>query len=144
MPDDVEVVEGYVGKPDSLAGVFNGIDTVYLAPVPAAARKVAILARDAGVRRFVTLTGGPGTDWYGIEADVEASGLEYTHLEPGEFMTNATIWQSRSARRARSAARIRPRRMPRSRSKTSPRLRRRHCSANPIPAERMNSRAHSG
>lgn len=92
LPGEVEVVEGYVGKPDSLSGVFDGIDTVYLAPVPAAAREVAILARDAGVRRFVTLTGGPGTDWYGIEADVEASGLECTHLEPGEFMTNATIW----------------------------------------------------
>jgi uncharacterized protein YbjT (DUF2867 family) len=92
LPGGVEVVEGYVGKPDSLSGVFEGIDTVYLAPVPQAAREVAVLARDAGVRRLVTLTGGPGTDWHGIEADVEASGLECTHLEPGEFMINATIW----------------------------------------------------
>ncbi|MEU5843034.1 NAD(P)H-binding protein [Rhodococcus sp. NPDC047139] len=92
LPEGVEVAKGYVGRPESLDGVFDGIDTVYLAPVPAVAREVAVLARDAGVRRLVTLTGGPGTEWYGIEADVEASGLECTHLEPGEFMSNATIW----------------------------------------------------
>jgi len=92
LPEGVEVVKGYVGRPQSLDAVFDGIDTVYLAPVPAVAREVAVLARDAGVQRFVTLTGGPGTEWHGIEADVEASGLPCTHLEPGEFMANATIF----------------------------------------------------
>ncbi|MBS9373087.1 NAD(P)H azoreductase [Rhodococcus sp. B50] len=92
LPQGVDVAKGYVGRPESLDGVFDGIDTVYLAPVPAVAREVAVLARDAGVSRFVTLTGGPGTEWHGIEADVEASGLDCTHLEPGEFMANATIF----------------------------------------------------
>jgi uncharacterized protein YbjT (DUF2867 family) len=92
LPDDVELVEGYVGRPDSLGGVFAGVELVYLAPVPGVAGQIAALAREAGVQRLVTLTGGPDTDWYGIEADVEASGLPCTHLEPGEFMLNATIF----------------------------------------------------
>jgi len=101
LPDGVEVVRGYVGKPETLGGVFDGVDVVYLAPVPAVAREVAALARDAGVRRIVTLTGGPGTEWHGIEGDVEASGLACTHLEPGEFMTNATVWSDQIRRSGR-------------------------------------------
>ena len=92
LPDGVEVAKGFVGRPESLDGVFDGVDVLYLAPVPAVAGAVAQLARDAGVRRIVTLTGGEGSDWHRIEPDVERSGLACTHLEPGEFMSNALIW----------------------------------------------------
>jgi uncharacterized protein YbjT (DUF2867 family) len=50
------------------------------------------MAADAGVRRIVDLAGPKGAHWQAVEDAVEATGLPFTHLEPGEFMANATLW----------------------------------------------------
>ncbi|TCO59388.1 NAD(P)H-binding protein [Actinocrispum wychmicini] len=103
LPDGVEVVAGDLAEPSTLHGVFDGVDRVfYLAdrahPERAAdlAGDVVDLARKAGVRRIVHLSGlavtvrRPGSYemLLDIERVIEASGLEWTHLRPGEFAIN--------------------------------------------------------
>lgn len=103
FPNSVEVVKGYVGKPETVKPALTGVDRVYLAPVPKAARAVVNLAVQAGVTRIVDLSssgveaesqGGPDTWWfYAVEQAVEsAPNMEWTHLRPGEFMLNALSW----------------------------------------------------
>jgi uncharacterized protein YbjT (DUF2867 family) len=92
LPDGVEVVRGWIGRPETVRAALDGVETLYLAPHPPTAGEVAALAAAAGVRRIVTLTGVEGSAWFGIEAAVDASGVATTHLEPGEFMANALDW----------------------------------------------------
>lgn len=56
--------------------------------VPNAGALLEAAAR-AGVRRVTTLWNGNRGP---VEEAVEASGLEWTHVQPGEFMSNAAIW----------------------------------------------------
>lgn len=95
VPAGVELVRGDLSDPASLAPVLNGIDRMYLFPVAATAREVVAMARQAGVRRVVVLSSGAVTTGYDtdfhlpVERAVEESGLEWTHVRPGEFATNA-------------------------------------------------------
>jgi uncharacterized protein YbjT (DUF2867 family) len=92
LPDGVEIVRGWVGRPETVRAALDGVDRMYLAPHPPTAGEVAALAAAAGVRRIVDLAGGDGSFWFDIEAAVEGSGVAATHLEPGEFMLNALDW----------------------------------------------------
>ncbi|WP_194819017.1 NAD(P)H-binding protein [Nocardia sp. XZ_19_385] len=92
FPAEVEVARGYLGKVSSLAGAFEGVDRMYLAPVLETVDEVVALARKAGVRHIVDLSGDASTDWQPIARAVEQSGLDWTHLYAGEFSENATIW----------------------------------------------------
>jgi uncharacterized protein YbjT (DUF2867 family) len=92
LPPSVEVARGYLGNPRTLPPAFAGVDRMYLAPLLTTVREVTRLAAGAGVRHIVDLAGAPGTSWPPIERAVEACGVPWTHLEPGEFMTNAAIW----------------------------------------------------
>ncbi|MEV6487625.1 NAD(P)H-binding protein [Actinoplanes sp. NPDC051633] len=92
LPADVEIVEGFVGRPSSMPAALNGVERMYLAPYPPTAFEVCRMAADAGVRHIVDMAGEKGGNWQVIEDAVEASGVPWTHLEPGEFMTNAGIW----------------------------------------------------
>jgi uncharacterized protein YbjT (DUF2867 family) len=91
-PPGVEVVEGYLGRPETMPAALAGVDVMYLAPLIRTSDEVCRMAADAGVRHIVDLAGAKGEHWQAIEDAVEACGVPYTHLEPGEFMTNATIW----------------------------------------------------
>jgi uncharacterized protein YbjT (DUF2867 family) len=59
---------------------------------------VVAAARRSGVHRIVVLSGAladDGHDWTGyaaVERAVEASGLEWTHVRPGEFAGNWLGW----------------------------------------------------
>jgi uncharacterized protein YbjT (DUF2867 family) len=90
LPAGVEVVRGFVGRPETLP--LDGVDVMYLAPHIPTVHETCRRAADAGVGRIVDLAGAKGDHWQEIEDGVEASGVPYTHLEPGEFMANATIW----------------------------------------------------
>jgi uncharacterized protein YbjT (DUF2867 family) len=92
LPAGVEVVRGYVGRPSTMPAALTGVDRLYLAPVLRTAATVCRLAAAAGVRRIVDLAGAKGGEWQPIEDAVEACGVPFTHLEPGEFMTNARLW----------------------------------------------------
>jgi uncharacterized protein YbjT (DUF2867 family) len=92
LPDGVEVVRGWIGRPETVRAALDGVERMYLAPHPPTAGAVAALAAAAGVRRIVALSGVDGSFWHDIEAAVDASGAATTHLEPGEFMANALEW----------------------------------------------------
>ncbi|HEY3558857.1 MAG TPA: NAD(P)H-binding protein [Kribbella sp.] len=102
LPADVEVARGYLGKPQTLPAALVGIDTVYLAPLPAYVDDFVRCAQDAGVRRVVVLSGEPAdyeaqgdpSTWhyYRLERAIEAGGFEWTFLRPGQFMTNTLDW----------------------------------------------------
>jgi len=94
LPDRVEIVRGFLGKVETLPAALDGVDVMYLAPHLATAGEVSRLAADAGVRKIVDLAGAKGEHWQQIEDAVEASGVPFTHLEPGEFMSNADLWAS--------------------------------------------------
>ncbi|RCV48765.1 SDR family oxidoreductase [Marinitenerispora sediminis] len=97
LPPEAEVVRGDLADPGSLPPVLEGIDRVYLFPVPETAREVVAAVKDAGVRRVVVLSSGAVTSGFDtdfhlpVEQAVEASGLEWTHVRPGEFALNK-LW----------------------------------------------------
>ncbi len=92
LPPEVEVVVGYIGRPETLPAALEGVERMYLAPHPQTAREVAAMARAAGVAHIVDLAGPASSWWYAVEEAVEASGVAWTHLEAGEFMSNTLIW----------------------------------------------------
>nr|BFF04413.1 NAD(P)H-binding protein [Streptoalloteichus tenebrarius] len=97
LPQDVRLVRGDLAEPASLREAFTGIERLYLFPVPETAREVVALAKEAGVRRVVVLSSGAVTQGEDtafhlpVERAVEESGLEWTHVRPGEFMLNK-LW----------------------------------------------------
>ncbi|MEV6350691.1 NAD(P)H-binding protein [Actinoplanes sp. NPDC051851] len=92
LPSPVEVVHGHFGRRGTVATALAGVDRMYLAPHLPTAAEVCAMAAAAGVRHIVDLAGVKGGEWQPIEDAVEASGAAWTHLEPGEFISNATIW----------------------------------------------------
>ncbi len=102
LPAEVEVVEGYLGRLETLPAALEGIERMYLAPLPRTARQVATMAKAAGAKRIVDLSSsdadteaaGDPAQWhyYAVERAVENSGVAWTHLRPGEFMTNTLDW----------------------------------------------------
>lgn len=99
FPAGVEVVRGDLLEPASLETALAGVDRMYLFPEPRTATEVVGAAKRAGVRRIVTLSSGAVTGGFDldfqlpVEQAVEASGCEWTHLRPGEFMSNTLrLW----------------------------------------------------
>jgi uncharacterized protein YbjT (DUF2867 family) len=92
LPSTVDVVVGYVGQPGSMPPALEDVDRMYLAPVPETADEVAQLAVKARVQRIVDLSGPEGSWWYDVAKAVEDSGAAWTHLWPGEFMSNMLMW----------------------------------------------------
>jgi uncharacterized protein YbjT (DUF2867 family) len=97
FPGGVEVVRGDLTHPATLTAALRGVERVYLFPVAATAREVTGLARDAGVRRIVVLSSGAVAGGYDtgfhlpVEQAAERSGLDWTHVRPGEFALNK-LW----------------------------------------------------
>jgi uncharacterized protein YbjT (DUF2867 family) len=97
FPPGVTTAHGDLLSPESIP--FAGVSRMYLFPEPRTAVEVVARARAAGVERIVTLssgavTGGFDTDFQlPVEQAVEASGLEWTHIRPGEFASNTLrLW----------------------------------------------------
>jgi uncharacterized protein YbjT (DUF2867 family) len=94
FPPGVEVLHGDLAAPATLQAALEGAERLHLFPYPETAPAVAALARRAGVRRVTVLSSGSVTAGYDtdyqlpVEQAVEASGLVWTHLRPGEFAAN--------------------------------------------------------
>jgi uncharacterized protein YbjT (DUF2867 family) len=96
----VEIVEGDMARPETLAAPLKGIERAMLISsstpdMVAVQTNFIAAAKQAGVRHVVKLSGiAPELDspfrfarMHGeIERALEASGLAFTHLRPGEFM----------------------------------------------------------
>jgi uncharacterized protein YbjT (DUF2867 family) len=109
VPDGVEVVYGDAADPAGLDDAFRGADRAFLmtaqqvgsAPRPTHDINLAEAARRAGVTHVVKLSvygaGSGGDDviyrWHAeAEGAVIDTGIDYTFLRPGRFMSNALHW----------------------------------------------------
>ena len=90
LPEPVTAITGYLGDPDTLAAALEGVDRMYLAPLPSALDATLDLARKAGLGYLVALSGG--AHWQEYSDIVAASGLVNTQLGPGEFLENFAMW----------------------------------------------------
>jgi uncharacterized protein YbjT (DUF2867 family) len=90
LPDSVTAITGYLGRPESLRAALDGIERVYLAPLPETLDATLDLLKRAGVQYVVALSGSG--DWQEHADKVTASELVNTQLGPGEFTDNFTIW----------------------------------------------------
>lgn len=97
LPAEVEVVQGDLTEPDSLAPALEGVTGLHLitfggaffAPLETGPR-ILDRARAAGVRRVTVLNGGGPTP---LEDAVRGEdGMDWTVLMPVEFMANALEW----------------------------------------------------
>jgi uncharacterized protein YbjT (DUF2867 family) len=92
LPGGVEVARGFLGRPSTLPAAYADVDVLYLAPHLPTVTEACRLAAEAGIGRIVDLAGPKGAHWQAVEDAVEACGVPFTHLEPGEFMANAALW----------------------------------------------------
>ncbi len=115
FPAGVEVVYGDFDDPASIDAAFRDVDRAFLmsAQMPGSERRpthdlrLVEAARRAGVGRVAKLSvfdGGAGDnpigEWHRqAEAAVVESGMDWTLLRPGRFMSNALQWARRHRRR---------------------------------------------
>ncbi|HEU4421896.1 MAG TPA: NmrA family NAD(P)-binding protein [Pilimelia sp.] len=106
LPAQVEVVRGDFATPGSLVPALRGVTRMHLVAIDGygpltTGPEILALAEQAGVRRITHLGHNDPSrdDDDPLEADhrslqraIEASGLEWTHLFPGEFMANTWEW----------------------------------------------------
>ncbi|MCC5905069.1 MAG: NAD(P)H-binding protein [Balneolaceae bacterium] len=97
FPEEVDVVSGDLNKPETVASAFEGVTGVHFITINGegfgpleSAPELVRLAEEAGVKRVTVLWNGvPGP----VEDAVKASRLEWTILQPQEFMSNAIEWK---------------------------------------------------
>lgn len=104
LPAEAEVVAGDFGRPESMIPALRGVERLHLVAIGESlttGRRILELAKAAGVRRIVQLGHNDPSrdDDDPMEADhralhkaIESSGLEWTHIFPGEFMANTRAW----------------------------------------------------
>jgi uncharacterized protein YbjT (DUF2867 family) len=102
LPDGVETAAGDLATKVPTEA-FADVRALHLFPVPDRVPEVLDAARAAGVEQ-VTVLSSLSASWEGagdnplqrrhtvVEEAVEASGLTWTHLRPGMFMTNTLQW----------------------------------------------------
>ncbi|CAM3915879.1 NAD(P)H-binding protein [Kibdelosporangium persicum] len=94
LPGEVEVVAGDLTDPSTLD--FRGVTGIHLLTIGGddyatlrTGPDIVDLAARQGVRKVVTLWNGRRGP---VEEAVENSGLEWTHIEPVDFMSNSLHW----------------------------------------------------
>jgi uncharacterized protein YbjT (DUF2867 family) len=108
LPAGASAVRGDLADPASLDEALAGAGRMFLLALPQTVRAVVARARAAGMRRIVVLSSGAVT--YGmdtefhrpVECAVEESGLEWTHVRPGEFAYNKVALWGPSIRKERT------------------------------------------
>ncbi|MER5387883.1 NAD(P)H-binding protein [Saccharopolyspora sp. NPDC002686] len=101
LPAGVEVFGGGLGDAEPLREALDGVDRVFLFPVPESTATFVEQAKAAGVRRVVLLSSlavefgeenAIGQRHRLIEQAIEDNGFEWTFVRPGAFATNALAW----------------------------------------------------
>jgi uncharacterized protein YbjT (DUF2867 family) len=90
LPDGVTPITGYLGRPATLRAALDGVDRMYLAPLPSTLDATLELIKSARVDYVVALSGA--AHWQEHADAIAASGLVNTQFGPGEFLENFTIW----------------------------------------------------
>ncbi|MFC3965821.1 NmrA family NAD(P)-binding protein [Nocardia jiangsuensis] len=89
---EVELVAGTHIAPETLEPAIDGVDRMHITVTSGLAEAGPELVRravDAGVRRITVVWGGGVGP---VERAVADSGVEWTRLEPQEFMSNTLTW----------------------------------------------------
>ncbi|MBW4722128.1 NmrA family NAD(P)-binding protein [Saccharothrix obliqua] len=101
LPAGVEVVGGSFLEPSSLVPALRGVRRVHLVSIGGDGPAIADVLRRAGVERLTHLghndpsrpDDDPLETWHRVfHRAIEASGAEWTHVFPGEFMANTLEW----------------------------------------------------
>lgn len=102
-----ETALGDLNRPGTLADALAGVTGMFLLPGYEGLRETLALAAEAGVRRVVLLSGGSAASGdltnavarYMIESEraVRESGLAWTFVRSGAFMSNALRWRPQLA-----------------------------------------------
>ncbi len=90
LPDGVTPFTGYLGNPETLSAALEGVDGMYLAPLPSTLAATLDLVKAASVGYVVALSGA--AHWQEHADAIAGSGLVNTQLGPGEFLENFAIW----------------------------------------------------
>ncbi|WP_336215584.1 NmrA family NAD(P)-binding protein [Nonomuraea sp. LPB2021202275-12-8] len=97
LPAGAEAVAGNLADAASLSAAFAGVSAAHLISFDAAdfaplrnGPDIVALAVKSGVRKVTVLKGDVAKS--PLEEAVEVGGLEWTHLAPVEFMSNALEW----------------------------------------------------
>ncbi|MEU4804902.1 NmrA family NAD(P)-binding protein [Actinosynnema sp. NPDC023587] len=92
LPAGVELVQGTHTRPETLTEALDGVTRLHITVTAGLAEVGADLVQravDAGVRRMTVVWGG----YVGpVEQAMVESGVEWTRLEPQEFMSNTLTW----------------------------------------------------
>jgi uncharacterized protein YbjT (DUF2867 family) len=95
MPEGVEVVQGDLFIPETLSSIFARVDRIFLITVggeeymPLPGYEIIQLAKKQNVQHITIVWSGEKGS---VEQAVEASGMSWTQLHPGEIMANALDW----------------------------------------------------
>ncbi|MFC8525995.1 NAD(P)H-binding protein [Nocardia sp. NPDC057227] len=92
FPPEVEVVAGTHTAPETLGAALDGVSRLHVTVTAGLAEVGPELVRRAvaaGVRRITVVWGGAVGP---VERAVADSGVEWTRLEPQEFMSNTLTW----------------------------------------------------
>ncbi|MDQ0191505.1 SDR family oxidoreductase [Alicyclobacillus cycloheptanicus] len=100
FPAGVEIAVGDLSSPATLTAALDGVNAVFLIRVPGSDTFPQI-AKDAGVEHIVFLSSGAiespsetaiGRNHLHTENLIRQSGVKWTFLRPGAFMTNTLQW----------------------------------------------------
>ncbi|WP_280358564.1 NmrA family NAD(P)-binding protein [Nocardia otitidiscaviarum] len=92
LPPTVELVQGTHTEPDTVQAALSGVSRLHITVtdgLAAVGPELVERAVAAGVRRITVVWGGMVGP---VEQAVAESGVEWTRLEPQEFMSNTLTW----------------------------------------------------
>lgn len=95
LPAGIEVAAGDLAAPRTLTDALHGVDAVFLFSIGHAGDGFARTLSAAGVRRLVLIS-GIEQDSDAVERGLDEAGLEWTHLWPTAFASNAARHWGRS------------------------------------------------
>jgi uncharacterized protein YbjT (DUF2867 family) len=100
FPEDVEIAAGDLTAPETLKTALDGVQKVFLLRVPGS-DSFPTLAKQSGVEEIVFLSSGAidsptenaiGRNHLHTEELIRQSGVKWTFLRPGSFMSNTLQW----------------------------------------------------
>ncbi|MFE1543211.1 SDR family oxidoreductase [Streptomyces microflavus] len=106
VPEGVAVVEGDLGRVETLKPSLDGVRSLFLLAGAGADARVLEAARGAGVEHVVLVSSitvvthphlGPARANLAVERRLRESGMEWTVLRPTQFASN-TLWWAESVR----------------------------------------------
>jgi len=98
FPENVEVIKGDLNNIETLTKAFEGVHAAHFISIGdekytplSNGRSIVELAEQSGIKRVTVLWNGEGNE-SSLETEIKQSSLEWTILQPQEYMANALGW----------------------------------------------------